>query len=146
MLEVIKKGGLTYYRQTQLKELLSEVDSFPGEPSREDIRRLAEKYGETEWYIETTFRTRRWREEQRRSWRKDAARLGRKKKGRDYPWLQEEIELVRDQYHVKSDRALADELSRLPCNVARGATRTPKMVLRLRERKGWRKNGNKFKA
>jgi len=135
MLEAVKQGGLTYYRQTRLKELLAEVDSFPGEPSREDIRRLAEKYGETEWYIEITFRTRRWR--------KAAARLGREKKQHHYPWLQEEIKLVRNWYRVKNDRALADELSRLPCNVARGATRTPKMVLRLRERKGWRKNGNK---
>lgn len=135
MLEVLDGG---YYRQTQLSELIAEVDSWPREPTDEDIRCLAEKYGDTEEYVRYTFRARRWR--QQKTWHQRAGRKGRRMKRTHTPWLSEEIELVGQWWRVWPDSRLAEELSQLPCNRERGVTRTAKQVARFRERRGWVKD------
>lgn len=123
-----------YYVQTRVKDLIAEVDAWPGEPTDEDIRTLAEKYKDTEAYVRATFRARKWREEARR-----LREAGKRKWTPRYRWLPEEIELVQRWWRHRTDGQLADMLSEMPCNRERGAVRTPYMVHRLRKRKGLKK-------
>ena len=129
------------YENTQLHELIAEVDSWPREPTEEDIQYLAKKYGDTEEYVRYTFRVKRWRQDAKKNQRQATGKQGRAKKKHHFFWLDEEVKLVEENWRAKTDKELAEELSRLPCNLARGVTRTPRMVLRLRERRGWSKWG-----
>jgi len=40
----------TFWKQTELAELIREVDSYRAKPSPETVKKLAEKYGDTEEY------------------------------------------------------------------------------------------------
>jgi len=51
----------TFWKQTELAELIREVDSYRAKPSPETVKKLAEKYGDTEEYVWSLFRTRRFR-------------------------------------------------------------------------------------
>jgi len=108
------------------------VDSYRGKPSPETVKKLAEKYGDTEEYVWSLFRTRRYRKG--RKWRKlrkeGTARLLDDKNA----WLEEEIEFLRANWERMSDAELAEALSELPCNRARGKVRTRSSV----EKKRWR--------
>lgn len=131
---LVRVNGL--YENTQLRDLIAEVDSWPREPTEEDIRYLAEKYQDTEEYVRYTFRARRWREEQKCNWRRAAGARGIRAKRNHHKWLEEEKEYVLANWQRQSDRKLAEALSALPCNRARGVVRNSKMVWRFRERNG----------
>jgi len=64
----------TFWKQTELAELIREVDSYRGKPNPKIVKKLAEKYGDTEEYVWSLFRTRRFR--QGKKWRelRDRAR------------------------------------------------------------------------
>lgn len=51
----------TFWKQTELAELIREVDAYRGKPNPKIVRKLAEKYGDTEEYVWSLFRTRRFR-------------------------------------------------------------------------------------
>jgi len=57
----VKTAYGTFWKQTELSELIREVDSYRGKPSPRIVRELAEKYGDTEEYVWSLFRTRRFR-------------------------------------------------------------------------------------
>lgn len=129
------------WEQTRIRELIAEVDSWPREPTEDDIRHLAKKYGDTPEYIRATFRCKRWRQEQKNNWCKLAGARGRAVKQNHIPWLDEEKEYVSMRWRRQTDRQIAEGLSRLPCNRERGVMRTAKMVQRYRERAGFTKIG-----
>lgn len=131
---LVRVNGL--YENTQLRDLIAEVDSWPREPTDEDIRYLAEKYGDTQEYVRYTFRAKRWREKQKDNWRRAAGARGIRAKQAHHKWLEEEREYVFANWQRQSDRKLAEALSALPCNRTRGVVRNSKMVWRFRERNG----------
>jgi len=132
MLVKVRTAYGTFWKQTELADLIREVDSYRGKPSPETVKKLAEKYGDTEEYVWSLFRTRRYRKG--RKWRKlrkeGTARLLDDKNA----WLEEEIEFLRANWERMSDAELAEALSELPCNRARGKVRTRSSV----EKKRWR--------
>jgi len=81
----------TFWKQTELAELIREVDSYRAKPSPETVKKLAEKYGDTEEYVWSLFRTRRFRKG--RKWRelRDRAKkaLSYRKRDEKNMWLKE---------------------------------------------------------
>ena len=68
MLVKVRTAYGTFWKQTELADLIREVDSYRGKPSPEAVKKLAEKYGDTEAFVRSLFRTRRYRKG--RKWRK----------------------------------------------------------------------------
>jgi len=137
MLMKVRTAYGTFWKQTELADLIREVDSYRGKPSPETVKKLAEKYGDTEEFVRSLFRTRRYRKG--RKWRKlrreGTARFHDDKNA----WLEEEIEFLRANFRKMSDAELAEALSELPCNRARGKVRTRNSVEQKRSRLGLRK-------
>ena len=132
MLVRVKTAYGTFWKQTELADLIREVDSYRGKPSPETVKKLAEKYGDTEGYVWSLFRTRRYRKG--RKWRKLRKEATVRLLNDKNAWFEEEIEFLRANWQKMSDAELAEVLSELPCNRARGKVRTRSSV----EKKRWR--------
>ena len=131
MLVRVRTAYGTFWKQTELADLIREVDSYRGKPSPETVKELAEKYGDTKEFVWSLFRTRCYRKGKWRKLRKEATvRLLDDKNA----WLEEEVEFLRANWRKMSDAELAEALSELPCNRARGKVRTRSSV----EKKRWR--------
>jgi len=131
----------TFWKQTELADLIREVDSYRGKPSPEMVKKLAEKYGDTEEYVWSLFRTRRFRKGKK--WRelRDRARkaLSCRKQDEKNMWLTEEIEFLKANWQHMTDEELARAISALPCNRARGKVRNRNGVAKKRCDLGLRK-------
>jgi len=131
----------TFWKQTELAELIREVDAYRGKPNPEIVKRLAEKYGDTEEYVWSLFRTRRFRKGKK--WRelRDRARkaLSCRKRDEKNMWLKEEIEFLRANWQHMTDEELARAINALPCNRARGKARNRNAVSKKRSDLGLRK-------
>lgn len=117
----------------RLAALIAAVDRFDGNPTEEDIRRLAWKYREIPSRVRLIFETRADR-------RLAAARVG---PTRLDAWTDTEIRLIRSMWQDRNGesvhewlQAVASALNRLPGNVARGVTRTPGAVNQQRRDMG----------
>jgi len=133
----------TLWRQTQLKELIREVDAYRGQPKPETVKKLAEKYGDTEEFVWSLFRTRCYRQSMK--WRKlrESARTAAAHRIQDSKdrWLREEIEYLYANWQYMADEELARAISDLPCNRARGKARNRNAVAKKRCDLGLRKRG-----
>jgi len=127
----------TFWKQTELAELIREVDSYRGKPDPEIVRKLAEKYGDTEEYVWSLFRTRRYRKG--RKWRKLRREGTARFQSDKNAWLKEEIEFLRANWQHMTDKELARAISGLPCNRARGKVRNRNAVAKKRSDLGLRK-------
>ena len=132
MLVKVRTAYGTFWKQTELADLIREVDSYRGKPGPETVKKLAEKYGDTEEYVWSLFRTRRYRKG--RKWRKLRKEATVRLLNDKNAWFEEEIEFLRANWQKMSDAELAEALSELPCNRARGKVRTRSSV----EKKRWR--------
>jgi len=134
MLVKVRTAYGTFWKQTELAELIREVDSYRAKPNPEIVKKLAEKYGDTEEYVWSLFRTRRFRKGKK--WRelRDRARkaLSCRKRDEKNMWLKEEIEFLRANWQRMTDEELARAISALPCNRARGKVRNRNAVAKKR--------------
>jgi len=132
----------TFWKQTELEELIREVDSYRSKPNSKIVKKLAEKYGDTEEYVWSLFRTQRYRNGKKwRELRKRARKVlasSRKRDEKDM-WLREEIEFLRANWQHMTDEELARAIGKLPCNRARGKVRSRNSVAKKRCDLGLRK-------
>lgn len=133
MLVPVKTSNGLAFRQTQLKELLAEVDSFQGEPTEDDIRRLARKYGDTEGFVRSCFETRIYRHGTK--WRefRERARKAAENRGHRGMWEPRELEYIKRHWEEMSDEELAEGLNSLPGQRRR---RTAEAVTKKRHQMG----------
>jgi len=124
----VKTAYGTFWKQTELAKLIREVDSCRGKPNPEIVKKLAEKYGDTEEYVWSLFRTKRFRQGKR--WRelRDRARKALSYRKRD-----------EKNWQYMTDEELARAISALPCNRARGKARNRNAVAKKRSDLGLRK-------
>jgi len=105
------------------------------------VKKLAEKYGDTEEYVWSLFRTRCFRKGKK--WRelRDRAKkvLSCRKRDERNIWLKEEIEFLQANWQHMTDGELARAISSLPCNRARHKARNRNAIAKKRSDLGLRK-------
>jgi len=112
-----------------IRGLVRAVDEFVGDPTDDDLRRLAWDYYETVDIMKKVFEARREIKERHRSWKNNF--------GVRYDvWLDVEDEAIQELWNERTpnesaqdiDLRIAVSLSSMPCNVRRGVTRNAMAV------------------
>lgn len=140
LVPVMKTEVGTVYQQTQLKELLAEVDAFPGEPTEEDMRRLAQKYGDTEPFIRSCFETRIYRDPTKKPVFPKKERKVTRPLGRRPNWQEWEIAFIKENWEKMTPAEIAAALNEDPRQQRQrtaDAVRTKARTLGFKRPRNW---------